>query len=197
MTKDTFFLYTRFLSRIICLSALFLLPGCASYKVPTRCFDTPHPLYAFVPRHRAQIRWYDAGHWTAWALFGNDDDGIFGERSCYHPGQPRGVKKALYWWARNPLHNFTFYVIGSAHRANGELDLLRIAPRHLSFGRFRCPGRTVFATERGSGLYFALHGGKPFISLRLAYSRYRRGDFYIGWRERGNFGLKASFLEKR
>lgn len=38
-----------------------------------------HWLYRFIPRHRSQIYWYDFGHWISWALFGNDDHGIFSE----------------------------------------------------------------------------------------------------------------------
>ena len=99
--------------------------GCASYKISTReisqtldqdskrlaapdCFDVnenaafDHPLYNIIPRHRSQIRWYDAGHWTTWMLFGNDDDGIFGEarKKPYKPDQPPGFQKALVWFCR-------------------------------------------------------------------------------------------------
>jgi hypothetical protein len=197
------------------LLMIMILTGCASYKIPTqqippkkkyRCQENPtrtkalsHPLYTVIPRHRCQIRWYDLPHWITWSLFGNDDDGIFGEEPSAHykPEMPISSCKAAWWFFRNPFHNFTFYVIGTAHWNNGELDLLRIAGPRVSLGHYRCPGKTTFPSKRYSCFYLALHGGKPFVSLRLIHSRTRKTDIYFGWRPRGNFGIKCVLFGKR
>lgn len=194
---------------------LLLLSGCTSYKIKTEsflCFPSDndpnafekkrqaleHPLYQIIPRHRCQIKWYDIGHWITWTLFGNDDDGIFGEESTakYRSHKKPSLSKALAWAARNPLHNFCFYVIGSAYRENSEITLISIAPPRARALTYRRQGHIVFAGKRTS-FFLGLHGGKPFISLRLAYTQTIQSDFYIGWRCRGNFGIKCIFLKTR
>ncbi|MBS4167652.1 hypothetical protein [Parachlamydia sp. AcF125] len=205
---------------------LFLLfEGCAPYKIPTSSFlaspcvcptinttsslqdATPSPqkqaalshwLYRYIPRHRSQIKAYDIGHWITWTLLGNDDDGIFGEEKTadYHPEQPISVTKAISWGLRNPLHNFCFYVIGSAQRKNSEWTLLKLTKKGMSIGNYSEEAATVFADE-GTSFFAGLHGGKPFLSLRLCYFSNYHSDFYIGWRCRGNFGLKLNLLTKR
>ena len=180
--------------------------GCMPYKVPTSHYSKDivckknqakaHWLYSFVPRHRHQLYWCDLGHWTTWALFGNDDDGIFGEGCAYQPRTSPSFCKALSWGIRNPLHNFCFYVIGSAHTVNSRVTLVRLGD--ASFEAFRyyphpCP---LYGGE-GTSFLFALHGWKPFISFKLAFSESSEGQFYLGWRERGNFGLKFHPFVKR
>jgi hypothetical protein len=187
---------------LLCLF-LFLMCGCASYKIKTEEFQEPcmdpnkqealgHWLYKIVPRHRCQIRWYDVGHWCTWTLFGNDDDGIFGEESTahYRPYQKVNFGKALAWKCRNPFHNFCFYVIGSAHRRNSELTILKLTSNDSYAFRYKHEALTVLPFDQ-SYFFLAFHGGKPFISWRLIYSRRRCFDFYLGWRCRGNFGLKC------
>lgn len=183
-----------------------LINSCAPYKIPTenlpeagkigktisRKIELKHPLYRIIPRHRCQIEWFDLPHWITWALFGNDDDGIFGEE--VKRGKKRG---ALRWFLRNPLHNFTFYAIGSAERHNSEIDLLRLTPTHLSLLKYRYPGKSTFAAKNESGIYLALHGGKPFVSLRIIHSKTRKSDLYFGWRHRGNFGIKCHLFGER
>ncbi len=183
------------LFRLVLTSIIILFSGCASYKIPPSelCETTSeHWLYDVIPRHRSQIAWYDAGHWIAWSLLGNDDDGIFGEgpHANYKPEEPASVAKALKWEGRNPLHNFCFYLIGSAHRTNSEYTLLEVTPCHLKVGRYSPVAKTVFPTKN-SCFYFGLHGGKPFLSFRLRWTRNKSTDFYFGWRERGNFGIKC------
>ncbi|MFN4173668.1 MAG: hypothetical protein ACK4HV_00995, partial [Parachlamydiaceae bacterium] len=124
-----------------------------------------------------------------WALFGNEDDGIYGEDANFLPNEPNDEKKARKWWIRNPMHNFCFYVIGSADKVNDEITLLKISKKGFDSLSYKPVGDTVFA-DKGTSLFIALHGKKPFISLRLG-SENRSFDFYMGWRERGNFGLKC------
>ena len=48
-----------------------------------------------------------------WALFGNDEDGIYGSHSGVAGFD--GVKPtwlvAVRWWLRNPFHNLVFHVL--------------------------------------------------------------------------------------
>jgi len=180
------------------LLLFFLLTGCAAYRVPTCHFEGSehHPLYCVIPRHRSQIKWYDAGHWITWGLFGNDDDGIFGECTSYRCEQPNDGKKALAWGVRNPLHNFTFYVIGTANQRNSGVTLLQVTPCHVASGCYTPQATTVFPSQ-SSCFYLALHGWKPFLSWRLVYHPCYQFDFYLGWRCRGNFGLKFQPAAKR
>lgn len=42
--------------------------------------------------------------WLVWALFGNDEDGIYGM-------YPHTTWGAVRWWLRNPFHNLCFHVL--------------------------------------------------------------------------------------
>lgn len=181
---------------------LLLMTGCVSYKVPTESFINEqgtneqalsHWLYAVVPRHSSQIHWYDAGHWLSWSLFGNDDDGIFGEECDYKPDLSIGIAKASHWYLRNPFHNFCFYVIGSASRDNPEFLLLKLTNQGVDGWHYNSPSNFG---NKGTSFMTALHGGKPFISLRIAWTPNKISEFYLGWRERGNFGAKCILLKK-
>lgn len=185
-------------------SVLFLMNGCASYKVPTESFinengsnaePLSHWLYGVVPRHSSQLSWYDAGHWLTWTLLGNDDDGIFGEESDYKPDLPTGVAKASHWFMRNPFHNFGFYVIGSAQKDNPEYILLKAS--HQGVLAFRHSEEPSNFGDKGSSFLLALHGNKPFVSLRVIWSERKKSELYFGWRERGNFGAKCILLGDR
>ncbi len=149
-----------------------------------------HWLYRVVPRGRDHLAWYDP-RWATWALFGNDDDGIFGEEisAVYSTSRKIGVTRASAWQVRNPLHNFCFYVIGSADKVNDEITFLSLSRKGARSFQRDPVAKTVFADE-GTSFFFGLHRWKPFISLRLVYGS-RRFDAYLGWRERGNFGIKC------
>lgn len=196
------------------LLLLFTCFSCAPYKVTTAAISasqseifelegeeleraqmnreraSTHWLYRVVPRHRSQIRWWDLGHWVTWTVFGNDDDGIFGEEPTanYRTRRNTGALRATAWSLRNPLHNFCFYVIGSAWTTNSELTILQLAEDDSEVFTYKPVAGTVFAGDGGSSFFLGLHGWKPFVSLRLNYGR--QLNMYMGWRERGNFGLK-------
>lgn len=164
-----------------------------SYKIPTESLNVSssqealtHPLYKIIPRHRSQIYWYDLPHWTSWMLFGNDDDGIFGEgdKDNYNP-----ERKALRWWLRNPLHNFCFYVIGSAYRQNGQFTLVDLRSQRNRFFKYQ-PTEGRDFEKKETRFFLGFHGGKPFIYLKLLWGNRHQSLFYIGWRERGNFGIR-------
>lgn len=187
---------------------LLSLPSCASYKIPTSDFLTLKPssgeiveatperkqalehwAYKIIPKHRSQIRIYDLGHWLSWSLLGNDDDGLFAEENSSKFPEPKeiGLKRAALWGLRNPLHNFTFYVIGSAYWDNSELAIIQLAKEETAFLSYRKKGGVDFA-GKSTSLFIGFHGWKPFVSLRLNYGRML--DTYAGWRWKGNFGLK-------
>ncbi|MDO6385575.1 hypothetical protein Q3Y64_04675 [Uliginosibacterium sp. 31-12] len=113
-----------------------------------------------------------ASKWIAWALFGNDEDGIYGDAS-FNPGGRRDRITAVRWWVRNPFHNLTFHVIG--------------VPRpFVSVGDFP---NDVFAPFGGWNrcVRIGANGRRyPFLSY------IGRCKFYVGWRERGNFGIKLT-----
>lgn len=201
-----FYIY-KFARKLILQLALSLfLSGCISYKIPTPSFKDEyqtnryaftHPLYKIIPRHRSQIEWYDAPHWLTWVFFGNDDDGIFGEEdtALYCPQEEANLWKAVRWSCRNPLHNFCYYVIGSAHRVNSEFALIKCNSHKLYLCTYR--PEPEFNFEKGPSFFLGFHGWKPFFHLHLFYNQSYRGQFYLGWRERGNFGIKLLPIIKR
>jgi len=149
-----------------------------------------HWLYKVIPKHRRQVYWYDLGHWFTWSLLGNDDDGIFGEESTavYDTDVTISTKRALFWYIRNPLHNFTFYTIGSAQRENSEVILMHLEKGEMIFLHYSPISHADVIDDEHSSLHLALHGGKPFVSIRISYKYVL--DSYLGWRWRGNFGAK-------
>ncbi len=89
----------------------------------------------------------------------------------YKPDDRRRVMK---WHFRNPFHNFGNYVIGVADKEfvrSGKYPERNSRPR----------GGWDFAVARRKLVLL------PFIS-------YQRGsfNFYFGWREHGNFGIKLN-----
>jgi hypothetical protein len=216
--QETAFPMTNYSAITMIFKPLFLVvfltcfQSCAAYKIDTRLYldeyphpisseaacrkknqiaSIEHPLYNVIPRHRDQIRWYDLGHWFTWMLLGNDDDGIFGEGSHAHYkiDLPPTNWKALAWGSRNPLHNFCFYVIGSAYRENSEFTLAKLSKKECVFFKYIPASGTLFP-DKDTSFFLGFHGWKPFISARVVYNAKYEGILYAGWRERGNFGLK-------
>ena len=114
---------------------------------------------------------------VVWALFGNDEDGIYGD-VCWNPTQKKTVWIAVKWWIRNPLHNLFFHV-------------LSVPKPFFSIGDYP---KDVFNPNGGWNhvTHYGANGIKyPFISYIGAIK------FYIGWRERGNFGIKLTRNSKR
>jgi hypothetical protein len=147
-------------------------------------------LYDYVPESKDKVNKKSLSSWLAWSFIGNDDDGVYGEKPTAGnwTNEKLGPKRAFMWWLRNPMHNFTFYVIGSAHKKNSEFVLFKCAENEgCQFMKYHKKASTVFA-GKGTSFFVGFHGWKPFVSLRIDYGR--RLDFYFGWRERGNFGIK-------
>ncbi|HWD91219.1 MAG TPA: hypothetical protein VG938_02605 [Verrucomicrobiae bacterium] len=93
--------------------------------------------------------------------------------------KPDDSHRRLKWSFRNPLHNFDFYVIGVADKKcerSGQFPEQNSDPR----------GGWDFEATRYKFIWL------PFI----AYHR-PKFDFYFGWRNRGNFGIKINFNPKK
>jgi hypothetical protein len=130
------------------------------------CAETiTRPAKVHTPPIRTAQKWN-----PLWCL-GNADDPQPPE--WFRPGA-RGRRTA--WQMRNPLHNFTHYIIGVTDK-----DTLRTGLH---------PSR-VFAPGGGWNWAFTrtCHGIVllPFVSYDGARCR-----FYLGWRESGNFGGKVN-----
>lgn len=108
--------------------------------------------------------------WNPIWWFGNLDDPM--PPDWYRPGS--GCRNVL-WQLRNPLHNFTFYVIGIADKP------------FTRTGKFP---DAVFAPDGGWNWAVAKH---KWVRLPFVSYNGERWRFYLGWRERGNFGGKVNF----
>lgn len=126
----------------------------------------PATIYTNAPRHLPRTtQKLNPVFW-----FGNMDDPV--PPPSYRTNDPRRVRR---WYWRNSCHNFTFYVMGIADK-----EFTRTG---------RCP-HLVFCREGGWNWAVC-----RYKCVRLPFISYQRGSFkfYIGWRERGNFGLKLTF----
>jgi hypothetical protein len=106
--------------------------------------------------------------------FGNLDDPV--PPDWYMPGDKH---RTGMWYCRNSLHNFTHYVIGI-----GDKPFERV-------GRFPADNMNP-----NGGWNWAVCKYKcvrlPFISYQK-----HRFQFYCGWRNGGNFGLKLNFAVRK
>ena len=139
-------------------------------KLPPRDTSAAHwHTVAVTPKAgRPEIHFYDKLNPVWW--FENADEPL--PPDWYQPDDPHRVLK---WRFRNPLHNFSHYVIGVEDK---------------EFSRSgKYPERN--ADPRG-GWNFAL--GRRWLAP-LPYVSYERSwcTFYFGWREHGAFGLKLAF----
>ncbi len=89
--------------------------------------------------------------------------------------QPTNPHRNLNWSVRNLLHNFTFYVIGVADK------------KVTRAGRYP---KAVMNPRGAFNLAVTFYGPLPLPFF--SYHR-RHFNFYLGWRERGNFGIKLNF----
>lgn len=101
-------------------------------------------------------------------------------------GEPPGVyepgsrMRQVDWFFRNPLHNFSFYVIGISDHINSP-----------AFGRYGKYPKDNFSPKPGWNVC-DIH----YHWLRLPYVAYWNPhvSFYAGWRLAGEFGLKLNFF---
>jgi hypothetical protein len=93
--------------------------------------------------------------------------------------KPDDKHRRLKWSFRNPLHNFHFYVVGVADKEfsrSGKFPALNSDPR----------GGWDFEVARYKFIFL------PFVSYHKP-----NFDFYFGWRNRGNFGIKVNINPKK
>jgi hypothetical protein len=149
---------------------LMVLCGCVSPVSSQHASGLSKTRGETVLRNEPKITVRTIKKWNPVWWFGNADDPEPPE--WYKPDDPSRGRK---WLMRNPLHNFTFYVIGVADK---PFDRVGRHPEDV----FNSEGGWNFATARYR------HWRFPFIS-------YTHGRFatYWGWRERGNFGVKFTF----
>jgi len=103
----------------------------------------------------------------AWWL-ANADDPV--PPDWYRPG---AANRRFLWHLRNPLHNFTFYVIGIADR---ECPRTGLHPDDVMAPR--------------GGWNFSMSWCCGWIPLPFASYNGKHCQTYLGWRPRGNFGAK-------
>lgn len=143
-----------------------------------------HWLYKIVPPTRPVL--YDPRIIT-WALFGNDEDGIFGERSRIwstdHPKQT--FKVFLMWWKRNPLYNLFAHVIDWQH----ENSFMLFEYNSILKKRWK------FFSKRSSKLLWAEptdeNFGQVFVAVWPPSLIFRNGKIegYALWYYNGKFGF--------
>lgn len=142
--------------------------------------------------------------------FANDDDPVI-PKDC-HPEWSES-KRNFYWkYVRNPLHNFTFYVVGAADKIKeGRIKRLGRYPASVfnpyggwNFAYSLCvPNYSLMVTAlilismyfHKLSLYksFILTGLTIATIVTLPFISYiGKLKFYIGWRERGNLGVKLT-----
>lgn len=89
--------------------------------------------------------------------------------------RPDDRQRAMKWRFRNPFHNFDFYVIGVADK---KITRSGPYPEKIS--------------NPNGGWNFAVSRRKIVVLPFISYQR-GRFEFYLGWRTRGNFGMKLNF----
>jgi hypothetical protein len=104
--------------------------------------------------------------WPIWAIFGNDNDGWYGD-SDWNPTRNTSFMTAVKWWFRNPFHNLVFAVVG-----------------------WCWVDRTWYKWTVGNWTFALTKYGKlPPIFPYVGYEKLGFIKGYIGWRG-GAFGLK-------
>ncbi|MDD5140364.1 MAG: hypothetical protein PHY43_08930 [Verrucomicrobiales bacterium] len=148
-------------------SAMECAPGCCCPAAPKPKW---HSVVMPVRTNLPPIHFYNKINPIWW--FGNAD-----EPRAPDWYRPNSSFRNVAWYFRNPLANFSNYVIGI-----GDKESVRSGRYPKQIGN-PCGGWN-FAVSHRHILYL------PFID-------YKRGrfEFYFGWREHGNFGIKLNFRQ--
>src|SRR5574338_693702 len=99
-------------------------------------------------------------NYLKWAFFDNELDGVYGIGTKWNPEGKTDKWTAIKWWIRNPAHNFTWHVIGFAHKDSVRIDVN--SEDQLGWNR-------AWSLVDGKEYPFWLYLGK-------------RVTFYFGWR---------------
>lgn len=123
-----------------------------------------------IPATRAEARGLRV---VLWALFGNDDGGLYGERDhnwVVNLGRgERTLKTAILWWLRNPLHNLFWHVLD-------------------------WPASTALVLKDMPGFWFVLRPPTQWLSHE-PHAQVTIWPIYIGWRGtkwEGYFGWRGT-----
>jgi hypothetical protein len=162
-------------SRVLVNAIILLLwihRSAAMAAGPESTNSAPVRAFVHIPREYQRFSTWQKLNPIWW--IGNADDPV--PPKSYRPGKRR---RKLTWSLRNPFHNFTFYVIGIEDKA------------------FLRRGRYADRVENPNGgwNWAVCH----YRWLRLPFVDYHRGrfEFYFGWRNGGNFGMKLNFGQKK
>lgn len=164
-----------------------------------------HWLYRYIPCNHDQLK--DRPFWQriTWGIFGNDEDGIFGEgphsgtkwtkkwggqtvKSISHFPGIINFKRFILWQLRNPLHNFTAHVIGFKNKKNVSYKRIALISTDGIKGYRDIRKPPVFPMKNRTGIYLGLHNKLPFLSARVKLIG-RWLEAYSGWRPGGGFGF--------
>lgn len=110
-----------------------------------------------------------------WALFGNADDTIYGDKK-WRAGRQPSLRLAIEWWFRNPFHNLCFYVIGITEY------------EHAFYST------KPWGEQRGFSFHAVITPTLKIPLPMVAFVGEKRG-WYIGWRPYGSFGLSLNFAK--
>jgi hypothetical protein len=165
-------------AQVLLLAGMSLAAGCCSVaskqqQQPDAAVAKPgwHSV-AVVPRtNLPPIHFYNKLNPIWW--FGNID-----EPRAPDWYRPNGSYRNFMWYMRNPFDNFSHFVIGVADKKTTRYGVYPDMNGNPN-------GGWNFAVTRRRIVYL------PFID----YKRHRF-EFYFGWRERGNFGMKLNFRQK-
>jgi len=165
------------LTQVLLLAAMSFAAGCCSTapQSPPDSAGATRPHWhsvVMVPRtNLPPIHFYNKLNPVWW--FGNVDE-------PHAPAwyRPNGSCRDFMWYMRNPFENFSNYVIGVADKKTVRSG---VYPDQVGNPN----GGWNFAVTRRRIAYL------PFIDYK-----HHRFEFYFGWRERGNFGMKLNFRQK-
>jgi hypothetical protein len=118
--------------------------------------------------NHAKIHSYNKLNPVWW--FGNIDDPI--PPAWYRPGSQH---RDFLWHLRNPFHNFDHYVIGVTDK------------------KFVRSGRWPERNSNPDGGWDFEVARRRLAVLPFLSCQHGRFNFYFGWRERGDFGIKLNF----
>jgi hypothetical protein len=174
---------TRNRRGLILVVALLLIGGQSTFALPEPAAWQPQPTKC-PPADPNSPRWHSIKVTPRAELpeihFYNKLNPVWWLENSDEPVPPKWYKpddkhRVMKWHFRNPFHNFSFYVIGVADK------------EFVRSGKY--PERN--SKTRG-GWDFAVARRKTIL---LPFLSYQCGgfNFYFGWRERGNFGVKLNY----
>ncbi|MEM6910964.1 MAG: hypothetical protein AAF555_05210 [Verrucomicrobiota bacterium] len=163
------------LGGLIGLSSCALVPG--STRVPPEEQIVGRHHFYHEPRQpdlRGSYLWGVAKANPNW-WWKNSDTPL---AEWWRPEEPDQGKRQRSWYRRNPLHNFTHYIVGVSDRP---------------FVRRGIEAAHIWNQERGLNL--AVLSAGPLLHLPFVSYQGRLLECYLGWRESGNFGAALRTAE--